>query len=176
MMRLNFVAILGIAMLVLGGCGGASDVATDEGAASASDATSSVTSSPGPAPGSACPDTPTTGDSLVMVDFVDVVQLNGTQYLAGGPDGEVPPVAADQLRDVVGTVECELSILKFQEQPGSIVDGDAAFIEVGTDVHAIKGFDPSCRVAAEVDGENRVYLAQVDGGRVSRAVPCAKAP
>jgi len=46
----------------------------------------------------------------------------------------------------------------------------------GTDVHAIDGFEPSCRVAARIDGANRVYLAHDDVGGYSKARPCGKAP
>jgi hypothetical protein len=48
------------------------------------------------------------------------------------------------------------------------------FLPIGTEVHAIDDFEPSCRVAARIDGANRVFLTHhnVDG---SKAVPCAKA-
>jgi hypothetical protein len=82
-----------------------------------------------------------------MVDWVDFVQLSGTQYIAG-LDGQVPPVASAQLGAVVGRVRCQLSALKFSETPGPNVDGDAAFLPIGTEVHAIDGVEPSCRVAA----------------------------
>jgi len=110
-----------------------------------------------------------------MVDWVDFVQLDGTQYVAG-IDGKVPAIASSQLGSVVGRVECELSVLEFHAQPGPAVDGNAAFLKVGTEVHAVRGYAPSCRVAAEISGVNRVYLAHADLAGVSRAVPCAKAP
>ena len=110
-----------------------------------------------------------------MVDWVDFVQLHGIQYIAD-LGGSGPSVASDQLGSAVGRVECQLSVLKFQAQPGPAVDGDAAFLAVGTEVHAIRGYEPSCRVAARIDGINRVYLAHVDAAGVSTAVPCPKAP
>ena len=110
-----------------------------------------------------------------MVDWVDFVQLDGTQYIAG-VDGKVPVIASNQLGPVVGRVACELSVLKFHEQPGPAVDGDAAFIKVGTEVRAVRGYGTSCRVAVQIGGVNRVYLAHADLAGVSRAVPCAKAP
>ena len=110
-----------------------------------------------------------------MVDWVDFVQLHGIQYVAG-LDRNVAAVASDQLGSAVGRVECQLSVLKFQAEPGPAVDGDAAFLDVGTEVRAIRGYEPSCRVAARIDGINRVYLAHVDVDGVSKAVPCAKAP
>lgn len=161
-------------MVIVAGCGDAGDVGTDGEAADRSEPTTSLTASPDPAPGSACLDTPTTGESTVMVDFVDFVQLDAVQYVAGGVGVKAPPVADDQLGDVVGQVECELSILRFREQPGPTVDGDAGFLPVGTEIHAVKGYASSCRVVARIDGENRVYLAQATGGQVSKAVPCAR--
>jgi hypothetical protein len=110
-----------------------------------------------------------------MVDWVDFVQLDGTMYVAD-VYGKVPPLASNELGPVVGRVECELSVLNFRTEPGPAVDGDAAYMKVGTQVHAVRGYDTSCRVAAHIAGVNRVYLAQTERAGVSRPVPCAKAP
>ena len=157
-------------MLSAGGCGSARDVTTG-----GSEPTNSISSNHNAARASACLGTPTTGDSTVMVDWVDFVQFDGTQYVAG-VDGKVSAIASNQLGPVVGRVECELSVLKFLAEPGPAVDGDAAFLKVGTEVHAVRGYATSCRVAAQIAGVNRVYLAQSELAGVSRAVPCAKAP
>ena len=45
-----------------------------------------------------------------MVDWVDFVQLGGTQYTASR-DPQVPPLASTQLGGVVGRVRCQLSAL-----------------------------------------------------------------
>lgn len=170
MSRANVAAVLGVAILSTAGCGSVSDVLTG-----GAEPTTSISSQPDAATGSACRTTPTTGDSTVMVDWVDFVQLDGIQYVAVN-DGKVPDLAWNQLGSVVGRVECELSVLKFHTQPGPPADGDAAFIKVGTDVHAVRGYGTSCRVAALSAGVNRVYLAHADLDGVSRAVSCAKAP
>lgn len=170
MNRASVAAVLGIAMLSAVGCGSAGGVVTG-----GREPTRVVSSRPDAARGSACLGTPTTGNSTVMVDWVDFVQLNGIEYVAG-VDGKVADIAANQLGSVVGPVECELSVLKFHAEPGPAVDGDAAFIEVGTDVHAVRGYATACRVAVRIAGVNRVYLAHADVAEVSRAVPCAKAP
>ncbi len=170
MKRANIAAAIGLVMLSTTGCGTVRDDGTD-----VSGPQSSTRSSVDPQRGSACLSTPRTGDATVMVDWVDFVQLHGIQYIAG-LDGDVPAVASDQLGAAVGRVECQLSVLKFQAAPGPTVDGDAAFIEIGTEVHAIRGYEPSCRVAARIGGVNRVYLAHADVDGVSKAVPCAKAP
>lgn len=125
-----------------------------------------------PGPGSACRTTPRQGRSAVIVEWVDFVKLDGRQYVAG-LDGRV---TAGQLGDVVGQVRCQLSALKFNKAPGANVNGDAGFLPVGTKLHAIHGFAPSCRVAARVQGRVRVYLAHHTLGGQSAAVPCAKAP
>jgi hypothetical protein len=168
--RANIAAIIVLAMLSTAGCGSSGNAGTD-----GSGPAPSTSSSAKPQRGSACLTTPMTGDSTVMVDWVDFVQLHGVQYVAG-LDGNVPAVASDQLGSAVGRVECRLSVLKFQAQPGPAVDGDAAFLDVGTAVRAIRGYEPTCRVAAQIDGINRVYLAHADVDGVSKAVPCAKAP
>ncbi|MEP7035264.1 MAG: hypothetical protein ABI662_03805 [Dermatophilaceae bacterium] len=169
MNRANIAAVLGVAMMSAAGCGSASDVARR-----GSDPRNSISARPDAARGSACLSAPTTGDSTVMVDWVDFVQLDGTQYIAG-VDGKVPAIASNQLGAVVGRVKCELSVLKFHAEPGPAVDGDAAFLKVGTEVHAVRGYATSCLVGAQVAGANRAYLAQSGLDGVSRAVPCPRA-
>lgn len=111
---------------------------------------------------------------FMMIEWVDFVQLDGRQYIAG-LDGPVPPVPSSEVGVVVGRVTCQLSALKFSKTPGPNVDGDAAFLAIGTELRAVHGFEPSCRVAARIDGANRVYLAHHDVDGHSKAVPCAKA-
>ncbi len=170
MNRASIAAVLAGAILGSAACGSASEVVTG-----GKEPTNSISAHPDAARESACLRTPTTGDSTVMVDWVDFVQLAGTQYVAG-VDGKVPSIASNQLGPVVGRVKCELSVLKFNAEPGPAVDGDAAFIKVGTKVHAVRGYGTSCRVSVSIAGVNRVYLAHADRAGVSRAVACAKAP
>ena len=167
MNRTPIAAIIGLVLLNTAGCG---TLGSGVGGPQPS-----ALSTANPKSGSACLTTSSTGDSRVMVDWVDFVQIHGTQYLAG-LDGKVPAIPSSELGSVVGTVQCQLSVLKFQAQPGPAADGDAAFLAIGTDVHAIVGYQPSCRVAARVDGLNRVYLAHALVGGVSKAAKCAKAP
>ena len=169
MKRLSIVALVGLPLLFTAACASPSHLA------GVADSGSSVDPTRSSATASACENTPRQGNSSVLVDWVDFVQLSGTQYLASR-DPQVPPVAPAQLGAVVGRVRCQLSALKFSQQPGPNVDGDAAFLPIGTEVHAIDGFEPSCRVAARIDGANRVYLALHNVGGYSKAVPCAKAP
>jgi hypothetical protein len=137
-------------------------------------APSSARPTPSSAPTSECDKTSGKKDSVVMVNWVDFVQLNGTQFVAEYGPGH--PIASAQMGAVVGRVLCQFSALKLSEMPGPIVDGDAAFLPIGTEVHSILGFDPSCRVAARFEGINRGYLAYHDVDGSSLPVPCAKAP
>ena len=170
MKRLVILALAGLPLLFTAACASPSHVV---GVANAPG--SSIDPTHSSAPASNCDNTPRQGNSSVMVDWIDFVQLSGTQYIASR-DPQVPPLASTQLRAVVGRVRCQLSALKFSQQPGPNVDGDAAFLPIGTEVHAIDGFEPSCRVAARIDGANRVYLALHNARGYSKAVPCAKAP
>jgi hypothetical protein len=127
-----------------------------------------------PSAGAGCRATPRAGSQSVIIDWVDFVHLNQVEYVAGF-DGAVPaPVAAD-IGVVVGTVSCQLSSLTYTQAPAPTADGDAAFLPVGTQVHAIRGFAPECRVVARHNGQYRVYLAHHDVDQHSVAVPCAKA-
>jgi hypothetical protein len=124
---------------------------------------------------SACQTVLTGGSSRVMVDWIDFLQIHGAQFIAG-MDGQVQPLAAHEVGPVVARVRCELSVLSFSQTPGPPVDGDAAYPPLGTEVHAVKGFAASCRVAASVHGVYRVYLAHHDVGGRSTPLPCAIAP
>jgi hypothetical protein len=170
MKRLSVVLLVGLPILFTAACASTSHVVVVDAAAPGT-----VDQTHTSAPASACENKPHQRNSVVIVDWVDFVQLSGTQYIAG-LDGLVPPVPSTQLGAVVGRVTCQLSALEFSEQPGPNVDGDAAFLTIGTEIHAVHGFEPSCRVAARIEGANRVYLAHHDVGGYSKAVPCAKAP
>ncbi|WP_270889971.1 hypothetical protein [Pedococcus sp. 5OH_020] len=163
-MRVVHIVLVGAAVMFTAACGTGGDPAAAQ-----------TPTAPVPASASACASEPQSGNSLVMVDWVDFVQLHGVQYIAG-MDGQVPPVSAATLGPVVGHVQCQLSLLKFQQTPGPAVDGDAGFLAAGTPVRAIAGFEPTCRLAARIDGQYRVYLAHHDAAGVSRAVSCARAP
>jgi hypothetical protein len=161
------LAVAAVVVLSAGACTGTGGPGAAPGAGPATSA--------GRQPVSACSTGSTSGNETAIVDWVDFVQLKGIQYYAGY-DGTLPPVPKEQLGATVGLVECRLSDLHFTGPPGTPVDGDAAFIPVGTPVRSIKGFDPACRVAVEVEGVNRLYLAHTDVQGVTKAVPCAQAP
>lgn len=169
MSRANIAAIVGIALLSTSACGSTSQV-TMGGRQS----TGPMSAGFQPAKGSACLNTPTTGTSSVMVDWVDFVRLHGRQYVRA-PGQKVSTVGSDRLGAVIGRIECQLSTLKFHSQPGPSVDGDAAFLGAGTRVHALRGYPTSCQVVVRVGGVNRVYVAHADVSGVSKPLSCAEA-
>lgn len=169
-MRRAFSAALGCTLIFAAACGSAHPASVPRTSPAPTASSASSASQP-----SACQTAPTGGSSRVMVDWIDFLQLHGVQFIAG-MDAQAQPLAANELGPVVARVRCELSMLSFSQTPGPPVDDDAAYLPVGTEVRAIKGFTTSCRVAARVHGVYRVYLAHHDVGGRSTALPCAMAP
>lgn len=108
-----------------------------------------------------------------MVDYVDFVVVGRMTYLAG-PE-PVPRVERTELGEIVMTSRC--SFRELNDRTGQMTpmpgDGDTGYLPPGTPVYAIRGWSPACRLAAEHDGDLRVYFAQQDGGTVARPAPCA---
>jgi hypothetical protein len=127
--------------MLLAGCGqGAGTVDTVEPAAAAA---------------SACPRPGGAGSSRTIIDYVNFVQLDGVQYVAGMGDGP-DTLRADQLSGRVGSVLCRLD--NSDASPSYRArDGDAAFLPPGTVVYAVKG-DPAA-VAARAGGRFLRYTA-----------------
>jgi hypothetical protein len=94
-------------------------------------------------------------------DYFDFVQVGGTMYYAG-----YHPPAGRDLRDrdlgaQVAVVRCKLAQYRV-EQPGPYLDGDAAYLDPGTPVHAVNGYRPGFRLAARRDGRLLLYEAFED--------------
>lgn len=128
------------------------------------------------APADGCPAiTPNEPDAttVVAVDYVDFVVFGRTTYLAGLQP--VPAVTETELDEIVMTSRCsyrELNDRTRRETPKPS-NGDTAYLPPGTPVYAIRGWSPSCRLAAAHNGELHVYLAQQDGGTHARPAACA---
>ena len=117
-----------------------------------------------------CP--PTSGWG-VSIEYVDFVQVEGRQYIAGLTSVATPSRA--DLGQVVIRVRCsfrQLNDRTRQESPRPR-DGDAAFLVPGTAVYALRGWSPRCRLGAEHDGRLHVYLAYRTGAPVATPQPCA---
>ena len=106
------------------------------------------------------------GIPLSHVDWIDFVQFNGIQYLAvGGYMGSYPEGA-----DARGLVEADLGSEfarvknNYSEttlsMPKCCRDGDAAYLDEGTPVYIVKGYNPEFRLAAHRDG--RLVLFEAD--------------
>ena len=94
-------------------------------------------------------------------DYVDFVQVGGITYHAGtrGPAGR-------ELRDrdlgaQVSVVRCKLAD-HVVEEPGGYLDGDAAYLDPGTALYAVRGYRPSFRLAARREGKLVLYEAAAD--------------
>ncbi|WP_433558494.1 hypothetical protein ACQPWY_08115 [Pseudonocardia xinjiangensis] len=104
---------------------------------------------------------------------MDFIRLDGREYLAGFTP--TPPVSRADLGEVVAESRCSLSAFneRTRTDPGPSRDGDTGFLPPGTDIHAVRGWDPTCRIAAERDGRLYVYLAQEKGADHARPAACA---
>jgi hypothetical protein len=127
-----------------------------------------------PGPRNACPRTsPLPAGQAVLVEWVDFVDIRGVMFVFGSP----PKVSATphDLGPVVAHVRCTFAELTGDGKHAAPTpaDGDAAFIPAGSPVYAVRGFAAACRVAARVDGQIRVYLAQRTVEGHSAPKPCA---
>ncbi len=94
----------------------------------------------------------------VQIDYIDFVQFGGRQYEGTGE--RVPaipmPSGIPFPGPRIGTVQCTLSEI----MPGPDYrprDGDAAFLPVGTVLHAVVGMPVSSAIAAETSSGMMLY-------------------
>lgn len=91
-----------------------------------------------------------------MIDYLDFVQINGTQYVNAVRFSPVV-VPADRVGRQLGTVRCRLADSDagpdYQPQ-----DGDAAFLAVGTPVYALTDRPVTEAVTAYTDGRYALYV------------------
>ena len=132
---------------------------------------------PSAAPAPSCPPvTPLPDGSRQAGDWVDALVHEHVTYVPAAFLVSPPPTAAPAvLGPVVMTVRCRLADLTAggDVAPPALDEGTATYLPVGTEVHAVAGFDPGCRLAARVDGRPVVYLAQDEAGGHAVTRPCA---
>lgn len=92
-------------------------------------------------------------------DYIDFVQVGGITYHAG-----VRPVSGRALRDSdlgaqVAAVGCKLAEHIVEDPAQRYLDGDAAYLDKGTALHAVRGYRPAFRLAARRDGELVLFEA-----------------
>lgn len=143
-------ALLAVVCLVLVGCAPESSVRTDSG-----DGLASPSAPP-------CPPADAEGDAII--DYVAFVKVGERMYAAAGASGPVL-VDPDLIGRQVGEVRCRIAdtVGDPDFRPRS---GDAAFLPVGTKLHAFGEADPTLRLAVQEDGEWRVYeSSDVEGAQ-----------
>jgi len=102
-------------------------------------------------------------------DYADFLQLGRTLYLASQE-----PIKASQLGPVIAHVRCSLTAEEDPRRYGPpIISGTASFLAAGSAVHQVRGYLPSCRLAAYMDGKLQVYLAQTTVHHHTAPKPCA---
>ncbi len=105
----------------------------------------------------------------IVIDYVDFLRFGGHMYVAGAQ-----PVGATELGRVITHVRCSLVAEQDQrhaEPP--LIDGTASFLEAGSTVYQVRGYAPSCRLAAYLHGRLQVYVAQTTVHHHTAPVPCA---
>jgi hypothetical protein len=110
------------------------------------------------------------------VDYVDFLQANDTEYIADLMTHLA--VSTAQIGPVQLRVRCSFSELNAatQRMTPQAENGDAGFLTAGTEVHAIMGWSPLCRLAAQRDGKWHVYLAYAESATQATPKPCALQP
>jgi len=103
------------------------------------------------------------GDSACsrQIDWVDFVQVGNVQYLGGIAGGR--QLTTDDLGPEQTKVRFKVygSILAPRYRPN---DGDAAFLDAGTPLYAVKNYAPSFRLAVSVNGVVKLYEAIFNSG------------
>ena len=105
----------------------------------------------------------------IAIDYVDFLRFGGRTYVAGAEHA-----GATKLGRVITHVRCSLVAEEDQrhaEPP--LIDGTASFLGAGSAIYQVRGYATSCRLAAFLGGQLRVYLAQTTMRHQSAPVPCA---
>lgn len=109
----------------------------------------------------------------VAVDWVDFIQWRG-RTLGHDFSPSAPHVKATELQRLF-TIDCTIDVLVGMNHRlvGSFTDRDASYLSVGTQVYAIAGYDPACRVAVNGSGGIDTYVATQATDGQSSPLPCA---
>jgi hypothetical protein len=91
-------------------------------------------------------------------DDIDFVQVGGITYYAGyrAPAGR--GLRAGDLGPQIAVVHCKLAD-HMVEGPDQRLDGDAAYLDPGTPLHAVNGYRPGFRLAARREGQLVLFEA-----------------
>lgn len=143
-------------------------------------AQSSSTVADPPSPAAGCPATRRFPVGRgAAIDYIDFVVLHGRTYDLPFSTRSRPRVDPGSLTRQVGAVDCTISDVVSDNRyvvRGRFTDGDASFLPVGTPLLAIRGYPPSCRIGAVVEGRVSVYFAIQPNARILTYRPCASPP
>ena len=92
-------------------------------------------------------------------DYIDFVQVGGITYHAATRPMSGRPLRDGDLGAQVAAVRCKLAEHMVEDPAQRYLDGDAAYLDKGTALHAVKGYRPTFRLAARRDGELVLYEA-----------------
>lgn len=96
-------------------------------------------------------DDPIPPDTDIPIDWVDFVKIDGIQYLRTDYY-----IEADDLGSQISEVKFKLSD-NISDSDYIIKDGDAAYLEKGTPIYNIKGYQSSFLIAVQSTNERIVY-------------------
>lgn len=105
----------------------------------------------------------------IAIDYVDFLRFGRHMYIASAE-----PKKASKLGRVITHVRCSLAAEEDQrhaEPP--LISRTASFLAAGTAIYQVRGYPPSCRLAAYLHGQLQVYLAQTTVHHHTAPVPCA---
>jgi hypothetical protein len=92
-------------------------------------------------------------------DYIDFVQVGGITYHAGAGRGSGRAPRDGDLGGQVAAVRCKLAEHMVEDPAQRYLDGDAAYLDKGTALYAVKGYRPTFRLAARRDGELVLFEA-----------------
>ncbi|MEP6695376.1 MAG: hypothetical protein ABJA34_00705 [Pseudonocardiales bacterium] len=92
-----------------------------------------------------------------MIDWLDLVQYGGRQYVASRP-GSPRSVAPAQVGGTLSVTRCRIAGTSAGPDY-RFRDGDATLVPVGSTVHAIRGISPDTAVAVRRSREWLYYRA-----------------
>lgn len=110
---------------------------------------------------------PRTIGATSVVDYAPFVKVDDRTYMRVFVQPDEEQLEDADLGDPVEETTCELADV-VNDPDYRAQNGDAAFLEPGTTLFAVDGFQPGFRLAAQVDGELQLYevntLPGVDRG------------
>ena len=102
---------------------------------------------------------PGTAAPCPQIDWVDFVKVGSTMYVAGQGSVDATPLQDPDLGAVYATVKFKVAdhVCDPNYRPK---DGDAAFLEPGTQLYVVRGVAPAEALAARHDGRIWEYRRQ----------------